>query len=258
MIQSIKGVLSEFGNIKELVSDNGPCFRSYEFNKFIKTYGIIHVTICPHHHQSNGQVERCIRTIKGLLKKNADPWMSLLIWRLTPVGGDLKSPAELLNGYEHQSNLSLIRKTCTQTSSHKEKLVAKQAKIKDYHDGNAKESKPLCKGQDVLYKLHPDNKRTQWSKDVFLNRSDRSYMVHTETGRKLIRSRVGVTLYKGKIPQPRHVDIEPKVPVRQPVLVNKPNKTSLKVEVSLKKDNSASQVVTRSGWVVKPPKKLEL
>ena len=98
---------------------------------------------------------------------------------------------------------------------------------------NAKELKPLCKGQDVLYELHPDNKRTQWSKDVILNRSDRSYKIQIETGRKLIRNRVNVRSYKGKIPQPRHVAIEPKIPVRQPVLVNKPNKTSLKVEFPL-------------------------
>ena len=100
VIQSIKGVLSEFGNIKELVSDNGPCFRSYIFDRFVKIYGITHVTISPHHHQSNSQVELCIRTIKGLLKKNEDPWMSLLICRSTPVDGDLKSPKELLNGCE--------------------------------------------------------------------------------------------------------------------------------------------------------------
>ena len=104
VIQSIKGHLSDFGNVKELISDNGPCFRSQEFDKFVKTYGITHITICPHYHQSNSQVERCIRTIKGLLKKNEDPWMSLLIWRSTPVDGDLKTPTELLNGHEFQSN----------------------------------------------------------------------------------------------------------------------------------------------------------
>ena len=65
-------------------------------------------------------------------------------------------------------------------------------------------------------------------------------------------------LYKGKIPQPRHVDIEPKAPVRQPVLVKKSNKTSLKVMFPLKKDNSAPQVVTRSVQVIKPPRKLDL
>ena len=82
--------------MKELVSDNGPCFRSHEFDKFVKTYAITHLTISPPLQQSNGQVERCITTIKGLLKKNADPWMSLLIWRSPPVDGDLKSPTELL------------------------------------------------------------------------------------------------------------------------------------------------------------------
>ena len=123
--------------------------------------------------------------------------MSLLIWSSTPVDGNLKSPAELLNGCEYQSNLPLIRKTSMQTSNHKEKLVAKKAKIKDYHDGNTKELKPLCKGQDILYELNPDKKGTQWSKGFILNRSDRSYIIQIETGKKLIRNRVNVRLYKG-------------------------------------------------------------
>ena len=86
--------------------------------------------------------------------------MSLLIWRLTPVGGDLRSPAELLNGHEYQSNSPLLKKVSTQMSSHKERLLVKQAKIKDYHDGYAKELKSLCKEQDVLYELNPDNNKT--------------------------------------------------------------------------------------------------
>ena len=143
-------------------------------------------------------------------------------------------------------------------SSHKERLIAKKSQMKDHHNGIAKELKVLCKGLNILYELNLDNKRTQWSKGIILNRSDRSYMIQTETGRELIRNRVNVRLYKGKIPQPRHVDIEPKVPVRQSGLVNKPNRTSLKVGVPLKKDNSAAQVVTRSGWVVKLPKRLVL
>ena len=53
-------------------------------------------------------------------------------------------------------------------------------------------------------------------------------MIYIETGRKLISNGVNVRPYKGMIPQPRHVDIEPKVPVRQLLLVNKPNKTTLK------------------------------
>ena len=121
VIHSIKCVLSEFGNIKGMISDYGPCFRSFKFAKFITSYGIVYTTICPYHHQSNGQVERCIRMIKGLIKKNLDdPWMSLLIWRSTSIDGDLRSPAELLNGHDYMSNMPLIRKASIQTSSHKE------------------------------------------------------------------------------------------------------------------------------------------
>ena len=137
--------------------------------------------------------------------------MSLLIGRLIPVNEDLRSPAELLNRCEYQSNLPSIRKTSKQTLSHKERLVAKQAKIKDYHHGNNKELKPLSKGQDVLYKLNPDNNKMQWSKGVILDRNDKSYMIQTKTGRKLFRKRVNVRPYKNRIPQSRHVKIEPKV-----------------------------------------------
>ena len=98
-----------------------------------------------------------------------------------------------------------------------------------------KKLKPLCKGQDILYQLPPNNKRTELSKGVILNRSGKSYTIQTETGRNLIRNRVNVRPYKGKIPQPRHVDIEPKVPVGQPVLGNKPNKTSMKLRFLFKR-----------------------
>ena len=97
VIQSIKAISSEFGNVKEIVSDNGPCFKSFEFEDFVKSLGIKHTNISPYHHQANGQVEQCIRTIKGVLKQNSnDPWMPLLIWRSTPVDGHMKSPAENL------------------------------------------------------------------------------------------------------------------------------------------------------------------
>ena len=37
-----------------------------------------------------------------------------------------------------------------------------QAKIKDYHDGNGKELKPLCKGSSMFYtNWNPDNNKTQ-------------------------------------------------------------------------------------------------
>ena len=69
---SIKSVLSEHGNIKEPVSDGSPCFKSHEFDKFVQSYGIVHTMISLHNYQSYGMAERCIRTIKELIRKNKD------------------------------------------------------------------------------------------------------------------------------------------------------------------------------------------
>ena len=121
--------MSDFDNVKEIVSDNGPCFKSFEFEDYVKSYGIKQTSIIPYHHQVNGQVEQCIRMIKGMLKMNSnEPWMSLLIWKSRPVDGDLKSPAELLNECIYQSILPLVQRTSEQNQSHEEKILVKQAK----------------------------------------------------------------------------------------------------------------------------------
>ena len=57
VIQSIKAILSEFGNVKEIVSDSGPCFKSFEFEDFVKSCGIKHTSISPYHYKANGHVE---------------------------------------------------------------------------------------------------------------------------------------------------------------------------------------------------------
>ena len=72
---------------------------------------------------------------------------------------DLKSPAELLNGCIYQSNLPMVQRTSKQNQSHKERILVKQARSKDYHDGNAKELRPLSKGQDILFELNPDDSK---------------------------------------------------------------------------------------------------
>ena len=43
--------------MSETVSDNGPCFKCFEFKDFVKSYGIKHTSIRPYYHQANGQVE---------------------------------------------------------------------------------------------------------------------------------------------------------------------------------------------------------
>jgi hypothetical protein len=52
-----------------IVSDNGPCFPSEEFDAFCSRNGIRHIRTPPYHPASNGQAERAVQTIKNSLKK---------------------------------------------------------------------------------------------------------------------------------------------------------------------------------------------
>ncbi|XP_072146220.1 uncharacterized protein [Dermacentor andersoni] len=68
-----------------------------EFQSFARDYGFRTVTTSPRYPQANGEVERMVQTIKRLIVKAKDPYLSLLAYRDTP--GPLgKSPAELLMG----------------------------------------------------------------------------------------------------------------------------------------------------------------
>ena len=63
VINICKNVFSQFGIPKELITDNGPEFLSHKFSSFSKTRDILHKTISPHYHQSNGLAERSIETV---------------------------------------------------------------------------------------------------------------------------------------------------------------------------------------------------
>ena len=51
------------------MSDNGPPFRSNQFEKFCEKHGIRLVHSPPWNPESNGLGERWVQTVKGLLRK---------------------------------------------------------------------------------------------------------------------------------------------------------------------------------------------
>ena len=52
-----------------MVSDNGPCFKAYEFVEFCKHNHIKHIPVSPHHPASNGLTERAVQIFKRGVKK---------------------------------------------------------------------------------------------------------------------------------------------------------------------------------------------
>ena len=84
------------------MSDAGGNFISEKFKNFCKSLNIEQAISSSYHHQSNGQVEACIKFVKCTLKKcfesRSDPQIALLQIRIrmTPLGQGLPSPATML------------------------------------------------------------------------------------------------------------------------------------------------------------------
>ena len=70
-----------------VVSDNGPQYSADLYASFAKKYGFEHVTSSPHYPQGNGEAERAVKTVKGMLSKCGDPYLALRcivqpLWRM--------------------------------------------------------------------------------------------------------------------------------------------------------------------------------
>ena len=62
VINHTKAIFSRYGIPREVVSDNGLQFTSYEYKKFSQEWDFKHITSSPRYPRSNGFVERNIHT----------------------------------------------------------------------------------------------------------------------------------------------------------------------------------------------------
>ncbi|KAK9736839.1 hypothetical protein QE152_g11272 [Popillia japonica] len=99
-------LFSRLGIPETVRSDNGPQFQS-NFKKFSSEYNFFHITSSPYFPQSNGSVERAVKTAKDLLKKNVDINLALMAYRSTPLESGF-SPIELLMNRKMRTLLPVI------------------------------------------------------------------------------------------------------------------------------------------------------
>ena len=70
-IEKLRDSFATHGLPDTLVSDNGPCFVSQEFEGFRKGSGIRHVGTGPYHPASNGLAERAVQSFKAGMRKQS-------------------------------------------------------------------------------------------------------------------------------------------------------------------------------------------
>ena len=82
------------------MSDSDSNFISDKFKTYCKSLNIEQAYSSSYYHQSNGQVEACIKFVKHTLNKcfdtRGDLHIALLQIQMTPIGPELPSPATIL------------------------------------------------------------------------------------------------------------------------------------------------------------------
>ena len=64
--------LSMFGPPLEIVTDNGPQYVGQPYEEMCSIWNTKHTTTSPRYPQSNGLIERQVRTVKGVIQKCAN------------------------------------------------------------------------------------------------------------------------------------------------------------------------------------------
>ncbi|KAL5551749.1 hypothetical protein UlMin_001925 [Ulmus minor] len=89
-----KNIICRFGVPKEIVTDNGSQFISFDFKDFCKEWGIKLSFSTPRYPQANGQVESTNKTIINIIKRRLEKAKGLwadelpgVLWayRTTPI-----------------------------------------------------------------------------------------------------------------------------------------------------------------------------
>ena len=188
-----------------MISDNGPCYASQEYREFATDYCFESITSSPRYPQANGEAEKCVQTVKNLIKKAADPYLALLSYRNTPIHNGF-SPAEMLMGRRLRTDLPADPSTLKPYTPDHDLIAGKEhlykTKMKQSYDNrhNAKEL-PTLNRDDPVYVRDLDRPGT-----ITENLPGRSHIVTTDTG-TVRRNRCSLTVMPNS----------PTVPCDQPI-----------------------------------------
>ena len=160
VINTLKGIYCDFGLPKRVLTDNEPCFKSYEFVNFHLKLNVSIEKISAYNHISVGAVERMVQTIKQIMAKNADEaWLAMSIFSATDIPGLNKSPGENLKGRKYRTGLPVTDIHKKDTEREIEKLSEDRAKLANYNKG--KELPRIPVGAEILYEFNPDSDKNK-------------------------------------------------------------------------------------------------
>lgn len=265
VISKLKSTMARHGIAETIISDNGPCYSSSEFQRFAESWGFTHTTTSPRYPQSNGLAEKTVQTAKRILDKakaeNKDPYLSLLEYRNTPVD-NLKSPAQLLMSRRLRSILPATAKhlqpqvACQQTVRERREVC--QQRQQSYFNRSARPLPHLPIGTPIRFQQEDGS----W-KPATVTRpadTDRSYHITTNRGQTYRRNRRHLRESRERHFQDSKEDATAEV-IQQPSVSNAQVHQHDPVkppDLNSQPDEQQPGYTTRSGRAVKPRQVLDL
>ena len=115
-IEKLQSLFARYGVPSQLVSNNGPQFKSEEFQMFLKRNGIKHLTSAPYHPANNGLAERRVQSFNSAMKSETEVKplsiklaTFLLAYRNTPHSTTGEAPSQLFLGRRLRTRLDLLK-----------------------------------------------------------------------------------------------------------------------------------------------------
>lgn len=197
VIEKLRILFSIFGLPKEIVSDNGPPFNSYEFKMFFRANGINVSNSPAYHPQSNGSAERAVQTSKNSFRKfvldiehnftsymqnsqNKRRSIQMMIdnfhinYRNTPSTVTKVSPSELLFNYKPRTLIDLLRNDKNHESNNLQNghIFEKGKKLVKDECNNKNEFDNKNKGNKVIKNKYSNEKENIKNQSNFNNKKE--------------------------------------------------------------------------------------
>lgn len=222
VLKKLVEYFARYGLPDVLVSDGGPPFNSLSFVKFLERQGVKVLKSPPYNPSSNGQAERCVRTVKEVLKKfllddeiaelELEDQINLFLfnYRNSALTKDGEFPSEKIFNFMPKTLVDLINPK----KYYKNQLIPIQPSEEVTNEACPNNTidllDNLMAGDMVWYRNHNPHHHSRWLKATFLKRFSKNTF-QVETGN--VRAMAHRTQLR---PVKDNVLLQPNVTVRAP------------------------------------------
>ena len=241
IVQFLETVFAREGLPLELISDNGPAFRSRELGAFLSRCGVRQTFSSPYSPQTCGLVERMNRTVKDAVQSARlarEPRSTFLRrflgeYRATSHPATGESPFCLMRGREPRTALDVLRRDAP-SSGNCERAVRErhrqyQVKYRERHDRTATAA-PAWEVGDWVRVRRPVSGRVEGQPAVQIESKTGPVSYKVSTGdrvhaRRLVPGRAGdATGDEGELPASQFPSLSPEVLGADPAVPSQPRR----------------------------------